>query len=234
MPIDRIPVLDRTTHWVAVAKPSGIAVHRSKRTRADPEFVLQRLRDQIGAYVYPAHRLDRGTSGCLIFVFEPDWVPLMQEALHRGTKQYIAHVRGHMASREPTLCSEPLKRSHGGLQDAETWVQPVASCPDPRSSLVLAMPRTGRFHQVRRHLQHMSHPVLGDSARGDTRVNRTWRDTWGLRRLALHCLSIDIRTPAGRLSVCCPPPRELTEVWRALPWWNEAVIRLPELGAEPL
>ena len=90
-----------------------------------------------------------------------------------------------------------------------------------------------RWHQIRKHLNGLSHPVIGDSRHGDTKINRYWRER-GLERLGLHCASMELPMPDGTvLRVECPPPRELTDVWRELPWWEDACAALPLLSQPP-
>jgi tRNA pseudouridine65 synthase len=130
-------------------------------------------------------------------------------------------------SRDPVAITTPMKDTKGILREAHTDARVIATCEDPRCSLVLATPRTGRFHQIRRHLRDLSHPVLGDGVHGDSRVNRWWRENRGLGRLALHNLSLVV--PAFAIDVRCPIPTDLRAVWSALPLWQEAVAALPEL-----
>ncbi|MFT4624371.1 MAG: tRNA pseudouridine65 synthase [Myxococcota bacterium] len=225
----RLPILAATDNWVVVAKPSGLSVHPSAMVR-ERVTAMSVVRDQLGRRVNPVHRLDRATSGCLLFAFEREWTTKLQAAMTAGTKRYLAFVRGHTASREPVVIDNPMKDDRGIERTAETWAQPVASCREPRSSLVLAQPRTGRYHQVRRHLRDLSHPVLGDSTHGDTRANRWWRENYALPRLGLHCLSLDLDVEGTPIHVTCPVPEEMLGLWRRLPWWDEAVAAVPELS----
>ncbi len=212
--------------WVVVAKPAGLAVHRGDDTR-DTTFLVQQVRDQVGRRVWPVHRLDRGTSGAVWLSFDPAHLADCQAALAAGEKRYVALVRGAALSREPVEITNPMKDTKGILREAATWARVLATCEEPRCSLVLAKPRTGRFHQIRRHLRDLSHPVLGDGVHGDSRVNRIWREERGLGRLALHNLSLTV--PAAGIDVRCPIPDDLRTVWSALPLWREALAALPEL-----
>lgn len=211
-----------------VGKPSGLVVHRSEMGN-ERIAALQLVRDQLGRRVHPVHRLDRGTSGCLLFALRPELIGPLSEALRAGRKRYVALVRGHIASREPVTVDNPIKGSGGRLQEARTVLQAIASSREPRCSLVLAEPVTGRFHQIRRHIRDLSHPVLGDSTHGDTRENRRWREEYGLRRLALHCFSLEIEVPEGVARAVCPIPPDLGQVLERMPWWEEAQAALPEL-----
>lgn len=213
---------------MVVAKPSGVVVHRSEMGR-EAEPLLQQVRDVLGQWVHPVHRLDRGTSGCVLFALSREALPGLVEALRAGEKTYLALVRGHVRSAEPVTVDRPMKGTRGNLQEARTHLVPVAGGPEPRASLVLARPETGRFHQIRRHLRDLSHPILGDSTHGDTRVNRAWREEHGLHRLALHCAALDLPLPEGRARVVCPMPEDLLGVLRRMPWWGDAQGRLPDL-----
>ncbi len=226
-------VLAESERWRVVCKPSGLPVHRS--ALVDEKRTLVRLaRRRWGHQVSPVHRLDRATSGCLLLSSDPEYTSVLQEALGQGEKRYVAMVRGQVRSMDPIRFSNPMRDLDGVEKDAETLLAPLATTDDPRSSLVLATPLTGRYHQVRRHLRDLSHPVLGDSSHGDSRVNRLWRETYGLRRLALHCLSLALDLPDGAtIRATAPVPADLRRIWERLPWWPQAVAALPELAAEP-
>jgi tRNA pseudouridine65 synthase len=226
----QLEVLARGTRWAIVAKPSGLPVHRSAMVR-ERDTVVRFARRTFGTDVSPVHRLDRATSGCLLLSLDPGATGALQTALTEGRKRYVAFVRGEIASREAVWVDTPMKDPDGITKAARTRATPIASSPDPRCSLVLAEPETGRWHQVRRHLRDLSHPILGDSTHGDTRVNRWWREERGLRRLGLHCLSIALAPLDGEvIAATCPVPNDLVRIWERLPWWGEAVAALPELA----
>ncbi len=225
-----LPVLARGADWVVVDKPSGLLVHRQPGVR-EPAAV-QRLRDQLGCRVWPVHRLDRGTSGCLLFALRHAAIAPLHRALVNGHKRYLAHVRGNVAATEPFEVDAPL-RAKGREREARTRFTRLGGAPEPRSSLVLAEPATGRFHQVRRHLVRVSHPVLGDTTHGDSRENRWWRAAFGLRRLALHCWQLHLDLAGGvPLRVEAPVPGDLRAVWEAQPWWAEAAPALAARAVE--
>jgi len=223
-----LPVLTQTDHYVVVAKPPRLMVHRTKLGR-DDTYALQLVRDQVGRYVHPIHRLDRATSGCLIFGFDAHWARVLQGALRTGTKSYLAMVRGEIKTEAPVDIRRPMKDDNGILKDAHTWARSLGGSAEPRCSLVLARPSTGRYHQVRRHLRDLSHPVLMDATHGDTKCNRWWRENTSLSRLALHCWRIELQLPDGPLSVTCPIPDDLERVWSQMPWWSAAQAELETL-----
>jgi len=227
-----LPVLARAEHYVVVAKPAGLMVHRNQHT-SDRVFALQVVRDQVGCYVHAVHRLDRATSGCLLFALNGEWARLLQEAITSpdAVKTYLAFVRGEFRHSGPVEVDNPMKDSRGHRRDARSVVSCLGTSAHPRCSLLQVRPATGRFHQVRRHVRDLSHPVLGDSQHGDTRVNRAWREEWGLNRLGLHCLSLDLPLPGGeRLQASCPVPDDLARVLRRMPWWDQAVEACPQLA----
>lgn len=227
-----IRVLAQTEQWAVVAKPSGMAVHRSRMVN-ERDTVMRAIRKQLEGHVAPVHRLDRATSGCLLLSRDPGVTPRLQAALTAGTKRYLAFVRGHRPDPAEVRVTRPMKDAEGVVRDAETYIRPVATSPEPRCSLLLARPTTGRFHQVRRHCRDLDHPVLGDSKHGDTRANRWWREHYELPRLGLHCLSLHLE-PAGMapIAVTCPVPFDLLRLFERLPWFAEAVAAVPEMVPE--
>lgn len=231
-------ILAEGDRWVAVAKPPALLTHRTPRFALDA--ALQRLRDQLGQRVYPVHRLDRGASGLLLFTTDAEVVHPLHEALRAGRKRYLALCRGQWGGplaggAEGVVRVESLLLDDNRLpKEACTDVEALGSCAEPRSCLLAAEPRTGRFHQVRRHVRDLGHPILGDNDHGDSRVNRWWREERGLRRLALHCATVELALPGGPLTLRCPLFADLHRVLQALPLWEEAVAREPVLGLPPL
>ena len=127
-----------------------------------------------------------------------------------------------------------MKDDTGVLREATSVVRCLGRSQDPRCSLLEVEPHTGRFHQVRRHVRDLHHPVLGDSEHGDNKENRAWKER-GLQRLGLHCMSLELDLPeGGRLNVQCPPFVDHARVWSALPYWDEVVRLRPLLSQEPI
>lgn len=200
---------------VAVNKPSGWLVHRSWLDRHETVFVMQTVRDQIGQHVFTAHRLDKPTSGVLLMGLSSEVGRLLSQQFeqHQMQKTYHAVLRGWLESSEtldyPLVeerdkiadkhASEPLT-----AQSAITDYQVVATAempvgigryPTSRYSLVELSPRTGRKHQLRRHMSHLRHPIIGDSAHGDLRQNRGAAQHFGANRLMLHASSLALTHP---------------------------------------
>lgn len=210
-------LLYRDEHLVVVDKPSGLLVHRGW---GDDEVVaLSLVRDAIGAYVYPVHRLDRGTSGVLAFALNEEVAAALHGAFERGEvgKRYLALVRG-VAPAEGVV-DHPIPRREGGPRvEARTAFRLVGASPRERCSLVEARPATGRLHQVRRHLKHIGHPLIGDANYGKGALNRHYRDAFGLGRLALHAASLSFAHPvtAAPLYIEAPLPPDLAGPLAAL------------------
>ncbi|HEY6464137.1 MAG TPA: pseudouridine synthase [Polyangiaceae bacterium] len=202
---------------VVADKPSGLLVHRGWAD--DDDVALFRVRDALGAHVHPVHRLDRGTSGALLFARSREAAAVLGGALQEGRveKRYLALVRG--TPPDEGVIDHAIPRSEGAERVAAvTRFRRVARSPVDRCSLVLAQPETGRLHQVRRHLHHISHPIVGDVNHGSGAINRHYRAAYGLHRLALHARSIafDHPTTGVRVFVAAPVPADLARALDAL------------------
>lgn len=212
---DLFPFLYRDDALVAVGKPSGIAVHRGwSRERI---VALTVVRDRLGRAVFPVHRLDRATSGVLVLALDPGTARRLQEQWMAGRvrKRYLALVRGIPPAEG--VIDHPVPRSpHGPRVPAVTELRRLATFE--RYSLLEVVPRTGRLHQIRRHLKHLSHPVIGDVRYGKGEHNRLFRERFGLHRLALHALEIAFDHPSEGhpLRIFAPVPEDLAGPLRAL------------------
>lgn len=228
-------VLHRDDDLLAIAKPSGMLVHRGWAD--DAEVAIDWVSRALALPdARPVHRLDRGTSGVLLFALHPEAAAALGAQFAAGEvgKRYLALVRGHAP--DSLLVDHPL-RPHDAktgkrrkaadptaAQDAQTELRclgraslPVEPDEHPgvgRCSLVDARPLTGRTHQIRRHLKHVSHPILGDVRYGKGAINRRYRERHGLRRLALHALECSFAHPrtGAAVSVHAPVPDDLLAV----------------------
>lgn len=198
------PIIFRDDWLCAIEKPAGIMVHRSS-IGTDREFVLQNLRDQLGRRVWPVHRLDRATSGVLLFALDPETAKSIGTAFmdRRVNKRYLAVVRGWTEG-SGTLDHPLAKHKHGERKEAVTHYQRLATCELPipvgghetgRYSLVEAAPETGRRHQIRRHFKHISHHLIGDTTYGDGRHNRLFRQHLNCHRMLLHASRLELEHP---------------------------------------
>jgi len=204
-------------HLVVADKPSGLLVHRGWDN--DEDVAMFRVRDALGAYVFPIHRLDRGTSGALLFARTSECAAALHAAFAEGRveKQYLALVRG--APPESGVVDYAIPKSEDGPRvPARTRFRRVAKSPVDRCSLVLAMPETGRLHQIRRHLRHIDHPLVGDVAHGSGVINRHYRATYALHRLALHAYRLAFTHPVtgARVAVEAPVPDDLGDALERL------------------
>jgi tRNA pseudouridine65 synthase len=220
-----LPILHQSDAMVIVDKPSGLSVHRG--WDGGDDVAMTRLRDQLGRWVWPVHRLDRGTSGCLCFALDEHAASELGVVFgeHRAIKTYVALVRGTMTEERGTIDS-PVPKSEGGPKvDALTEFVRLALLD--RATLVLARPKTGRLHQIRRHLRHLGHPLLGDTTLGDNKANKRVREPpIGLRRLALHALSLEVPFRDQRVVAEAPVPDDLARPIAALGLERDALEAL--------
>jgi tRNA pseudouridine65 synthase len=196
-----IRLLHVDAYLVVADKPSGLLVHRGWDD--DDDVAMFRVRDALGQHVFPVHRLDRGTSGALVFARDRETAAALCRTFEEGRveKTYLALVRGEPPA-EGVIDYAIQKREGGARVPARTRFRLVRRSPVDRCSLVRAMPETGRLHQVRRHLRHINHPLVGDVKHGSGPINRHYRATYALSRLALHAQSIAFEHPVTRARIC--------------------------------
>lgn len=241
-------LLYRDDQLAAFSKPSGLLLHRSAIDWHETRNALQMARDQLGQWVYPVHRLDKPTSGVLLFALNPDTAAQICAAFsgRRVSKRYLAVVRGYTT--ETARIDYPLKQirdrmsgrsadAGGALQEAVTDYRRLATAELPyavgryataRYSLIEAVPRTGRNRQVRRHMKHVFHPVVGDTSHGDGKHNELFRRQLDCHRLLLHAVSLMLIHPHTGVRLCieAAPDDTWCRVLAALGW--EAKLRGPD------
>lgn len=214
-------------HLAIVHKPAGWLVHRTPLDKGESRFVLQALRDQIGQPVWPVHRLDKGTSGVLVFALSAEVARALGQAFESGEglhKTYRAIVRGWPA--DELLIDHPLRRMPDDMrhqrkevQSAQTRLRtlrrgelpiPQGHFPTLRWAEVELQPLTGRRHQLRRHMKHIAHPIMGDATHGKGPLNRAVAEHLGVGRLWLHACTLKLSHPVSRaaLAVQAPMPPE--------------------------
>lgn len=236
-----LQILYRDDYLAAVNKPQGLLVHRTGLDAGETRFALQLLRDQLDQPVWPVHRLDKGTSGVLLFALDAATARALGEAFEAGEdlrKTYQAVVRGWPA--DEGLIDHPLRRlpddmrtEREAVQDAATRFRtleryelplPQGGFAGTRCALLELQPLTGRRHQLRRHCKHVAHPIIGDATHGKGPLNRALAAFLGEQRLWLHATDLELTHPVTgqRVRLHAEPGPE----WRV---WN----RWSLLGARP-
>jgi tRNA pseudouridine65 synthase len=193
---DPLQVLYRDARCAVINKPAGLMAHASGLARGEDDFLLHRLRDQFVTKVHLIHRLDRATSGCVLVAFDAEAASVLGKAfMGRDVgKDYLAVCRGWPEAEftvDHDLDGGPGKPEKKPavtvFRCLGTAELPVASAEHPTSryALLQCTPVTGRFRQIRRHLKHVSHHLIGDTSHGDGRHNRAFR-MLGVHRMLLH------------------------------------------------
>lgn len=229
-----LTILYRDEHFIAIDKPAGMLVHRT-RIAEDGPYAMQVLRDQIGQHVFPVHRLDRPTSGALLFALSSEAARAMCGVFEsrQVEKRYLAVVRGY-TEEEGTIDYALCEEDHKPPQEALTRYRrlatveldiPVGRYPVARYSLVEVSPETGRMHQIRKHFHHIFHPLVGDTTHGEGRHNRLFREHFGINRLLL--LAAELRFPhpytGAPTTITATLPSEMAELFRQLGWSDVAI-----------
>lgn len=205
--MNSLPIIYEDEYLVAINKPSGLLVHRTKIAAEETEFALQILRDQIGSWVSPVHRLDRPTSGVLLFAKKPEVVPFFKQQFEerKVEKVYWAISRG-IPEVKSGLIDYPLTSEYSQVkQDAKTYYEVISECeipfnttgryPSSRYTLFSLKPETGRTHQIRKHLAHIRHYIIGDKKHGDNKQNQFFERQFGLTNLLLHAKNLTLTHP---------------------------------------
>jgi tRNA pseudouridine65 synthase len=235
-----LEILYQDEHIVAINKPSGLLVHKSPIDKHETRFALQELRDQIGQYVYPVHRLDKPTSGVLLFALNAETAKTMSQLFRDNLvqKEYIAIVRGYTESKGEI--DHPLKQmldtkvqKEKGItkeeQEAQTEYErletvelpyPVSRYPVARYSLVKLLPKSGRKHQLRRHMKHIFHPIVGDTKHGRGEHNNLFRKKFECHRLLLHAQKMVFMHPVSKkkLVIVAPLDQVFEDLFKVFRW----------------
>lgn len=224
-----LKLLYQDENYVAVHKPSGMLVHHNEFDRHS-RAAVQVLRKQFGKRVYPVHRLDRGTSGVMVFAFSPEATAALGEVFQarQVTKTYLAIVRGFLEGggvidkpiTHPDTKQQQSARSRFQGLAKVTLPVPVGNYPEARYSLVAVQPLTGRQHQIRRHLRSLNHPIVGDTRMGDTAHNQLFRDRFQSNRLLLTAFSLEFEHPmTGEwLTITAPNDGEFLRLGALFGW----------------
>lgn len=244
----------RDAQLVVIDKPPGLLVHRTALDRHETRFAVQLLRDQIGQRVTPVHRLDRGTSGVLVFALDAETTRTLSAefATQRVHKTYLAVVRGwpaeqgtidHPLQRQPDDAEWQDARAENRPQEAVTHWRRLATVelplandrhPTSRYALLELTPETGRRHQIRRHLKHIAHPIIGDATYGKGAHNRAFAAHTGCARLLLHCAGMRFTHPAtgDALHMTAPLSGDFQQLLHTL-GWQEAARRFAAVVNSP-
>ncbi|REG85678.1 pseudouridine synthase [Marinomonas pollencensis] len=222
-----LEILYQDQYLVAVNKPSGLLVHRTELDKTEEDAVVQRLRDQTGQWVFPVHRLDRGTSGVLLMAFSPQTARALAEQFANAStaKTYHCLVRGFC--QDNGVIDYPLAKlneqkgmSRFKIEGTEKEAQTEFAClqhyqlPEPvsrydsmRLSWVEVTPKQGRKHQIRRHFKHLFHPLVGDTCYGCRHINKVVRRLWpNQQRLMLHASSLTFVHPEKQTEMTLKAP----------------------------
>jgi tRNA pseudouridine65 synthase len=232
-------ILYKDEYLVVIDKPSGMLVHRSFLDKHETVFAMQTLRDQIGQHVFPVHRLDRPTSGVLVFALSSEVARILSEQQQQflWRKHYLAVVRGFMLQggeldyalkEQQDKIADKFSRDDKAAQQAITRYQPlqqielplpVSRYPVARYSLLALQPLTGRKHQLRRHLAHLRHPIVGDTSHGDGKHNKFFIQHFNSKRLMLMAKQLQIPHPiSGETLLFSAGLNELEQLFQQFGW----------------
>lgn len=224
-------LLYRDEALAVVDKPAGLMVHDSALARGETDFAADRLRDALGCRIHLVHRLDRATSGCLLIAFDREVASALGKQLmsHAVRKQYLAVCRGWPDAESFTV-DHPLDGGPGKPEKKAAVThfrrlatgelpEPAAGFETSRFALLACEPQTGRFRQIRRHLKHVFHHLIGDTSHGDGRRNQQFRRL-GVHRMLLHARALEFAHPVGGapLRVVAPVDAEFRRALDLFGW----------------
>ncbi|QOG12429.1 tRNA pseudouridine(65) synthase TruC [Arcobacter sp. FWKO B] len=236
----KLEILFQDDYIVAINKPSGLLVHRSMIDPSEIYFAVNILRDQIGKYVYPVHRIDKPTSGVLLFALDSQSAKILSEQFlaNQIEKRYLAVVRGY--TQPQGVIDYPLSRKLDKIADCDasqnkepqeaisTYTRlatvevpyEVGKYAQTRYSLVEVVPKTGRKHQIRRHMKHLSHHLVGDTKYGRGEHNKFIREQYDCHRMLLHSYSLSIFHPYdnNRLTFKAPLDESFKSIFTSFGW----------------
>lgn len=225
-----LPVLYVDAHIAVVNKPAGVMAHDSKLARGETDFVADRLRVQFGKPIFLIHRLDRATSGCLLVAFDRESASTLGKVLmsREVEKDYLAVCRGWP---EPDFTVDHAIDGGPGKPEKKPALTrfvrlatgelplPSGEFETSRYALLRCQPETGRFRQIRRHLKHAFHHLIGDTSHGDGRHNRHFR-MQGVHRMLLHAVRLSFPHPmtGERIEAVAPLDAEFRKAFALFGW----------------
>ncbi len=232
-----LEILYQDETLVAINKPHGLLVHPSPIAADAEEFAVQLLRNQLGKRVWPVHRIDRKTGGVLLFSLTPEFNAHLQKMFmeRQVSKRYLAIVRGY--TDDSGEIDYPLKNDRDEVQDAQTSYRtlarseidlPLGKHLTSRYSLVELTPLTGRQHQLRKHLAHIFHPVIGDRPHGCNKQNKLWKERFNMNTMLLHAAGLVFEHPLTKLEIRISAPAQpaFQEVLQMLFSENNALVKV--------
>lgn len=210
MNLNQLEIIYQDEYIVAINKPHGLLVHRTKIATETDVFALQLLRDQLGQRVYPIHRIDRKTSGVLLFALDETTNSSLSAIFREQQieKTYWAIVRGFTDA--VGTIDYALRKENGQFQEAVTHYKtlkqteipvPLGKFDTSRYSLVEVKPETGRMHQIRKHFAHIDHPIIADRPHGCNKQNKLFKEKWGMDSMMLHAQKIEFKHPVTENSI---------------------------------
>jgi tRNA pseudouridine65 synthase len=211
MSFSPLEIIYQDEFLVAINKPSGLIVHKTPMAKDAKVFALQELRNQLDQYVYPAHRIDRQTSGVLLFALSPEVDKQLKELFReqKVKKTYWTIVRG-FTPEEGTITKPLAKEGSEEVQQATTHYKklkqielpiPVSKYPACRLSFLEVYPETGRMHQIRKHLAHIRHYIIADKPHGDCKQNKMFFEKFGLNNMLLHSRGMIFEHPITKKTI---------------------------------
>lgn len=249
-----LDIIYQDEYMVAINKPAGLLVHKTYLARKETHFAMTMLRDQLGQHVFPIHRLDRPTSGVLLFALSSEFARTLNElfAQRKVKKGYLALVRGFLQGAD--RLDYPLKEILDKIvdkkankdkeaQEAVTEWANVTTCEYPmpignfaqaRYSIVALAPQTGRKHQLRRHLAHLRHPIIGDTTHGDGKQNKYIKQHFSRMRLMLHAAQLQFEHPltGEQLNIVAKLPSDFTNLTKELGVASLALDPIEQVAAQ--
>lgn len=230
-----LEIIYQDDYLVAINKPHGLLVHQSPIARDVDEFAIQLLRDQLLKKVYPVHRIDRKTSGVLLFAFDKEINKSLTEQLTLKTVEKIYHaiIRGYTP--DELFIDYPLYKDNGILQEAQTRIRtldraeiniPSGKHSSSRYSFIEAAPITGRMHQIRKHLAHIFHPIIGDRPHGCNKQNKIWLEKFEMNTMLLHAHKMVFTHPVTkeRVALIANPQTEFRRAYEILAFGKEIPV----------
>jgi len=213
-----IDIIYKDDYLVAINKPAKLLVHKTALDRSEKVFAMQLVRDKLNRFVYPLHRLDKPTSGVLLFALNKEVASALSKDFkeNRVKKSYIAVVRGILKQKKGKIDSKIKDKDlNKAAKNALTYYKVLCETKLPFSvdvyknapySLLLLHPKTGRRHQLRRHLKRISHPIIGDTKYGKGAHNRFFREQFNCNRLLLHAYKISFIHPITKKQIVIKAP----------------------------